>query len=205
MNTWESGELMNELIESYYSQGRCIDSENFVRELLITDVAVIRDFVIDIPQQEISTYNIPQYSSYEDGTSGMISFLRMSGNYGPTYSEVGRHFLDPGHKDAAYVKYGENHSKLAESLGLVRIEKDKKRRVYLSDIGRNVEGLDIKDQNDCFTKLSMRIPIIQYAIKKNVVDYKAMELLLREYLSASTAIRRRKNTMDFLLMIEGKE
>ncbi len=196
---------MNELITSYYSKGLCIDSECFVHELLITDVAVIRDYVTEIPQQVISTYNIPQYSSYEAGTSEMISFLRMSGDYGPTYSEVGRHFLEPGHKDAAYVKYGENHSKLAESLGLVRIEKEKKRRVYLSDIGRTIEGLDINEQKDCFIKLSMRIPIVQCAIKRGIVDYNALEELLREYLSISTAIRRRKNTMDFLLMIEGKE
>ena len=196
---------MNELIVSYYSDGVCIDSENFVRELLETDISEIREYVVSMPQHEINTYDIPQYSSYEDGTSGMIAFLRMSGNYGPTYCEVGKHFLETGHKEAAYVKYGENHSKLAESLGLVRIERDKKRKVYLSDIGKTIEKLDISIQKECFTKLSMRIPIIQCALKKQVDNYEALEELLRLYLSATTALRRRKNTMDFLIMIEGKK
>ena len=145
-------------------------------------------------QKPVKSQNIPQYSSFENGTYQMLKYLRMAGDFGPSFLEIGKHFSENGHKKGAYVKYGENHAKLAELLGLVTIEKKDRKRVFLSDIGREIERLEAEKQQVCYTKLAARIPIVQEAIRLNLSNAKELEEHLRNYLSPITAVRRRKNT-----------
>ena len=176
-----------------------------VKWLLIVSMEELKIIMSTISQKPVTSSNIPQYSSFENGTYQMLKYLRMAGDFGPSFLEIGKHFSESGHKNGAYVKYGENHAKLAELLGLVKIKKTDRKRVFLSDLGREIERLDIEKQQDCYTKLASRIPIVQEAIKLGLSDAKELEKHLHNYLSPVTAVRRRKNTWSLIEKILGCE
>ena len=196
---------MTEKLLEFYEKDIVVSPKQVVEELLCTDLKSIKEFIVSIPQKTITSYNIPQYSNYNNGTYEMIKYLRMAGDFGPSYLEIGEHFLENSHKKVAYIKYGENHAKLAELLGLVEIKKVDRKRVYLTGIGKEIEKLDVNIQQDCFNKLSCRIPIVQEAIKSNIASANELESHLNNYLSPSTARRRKKNTWVMIEVIRGCE
>ena len=189
--------MTRELMD-YFSTGIVSSPKKIVDELLCVGIDEIKKAVLATPQQTVTNHNIPQYSSFMNGTSEMLKYLRMSGDYGPSFIEIGEHYLESGHKATAYIKYGENHAKLAELLGIVVIKKSDKKRVFLSDIGREIEKLDSEKQEECYIKLAFRIPIVQEAIRLNISSAKELEVHLNTYLSPVTAVRRRKNTWSLI-------
>ncbi len=194
--------MTDELI-NYYINGNISSAYQIVKDLLSTDINDVCKCVSLIEQKEVNSHNIPQYSNYDKGTVEMLKYLRMAGDFGPSFTEIGEHFLESGHKPEAYIKYGENHSKLAELLGIVVIKKQDRKRVYLSEIGREIEKLDVNEQYDCFVKLSARIPIVQEAIKLGINNQTDLENHLKRYLSYTTAVRRRKNTWVLIEKLQG--
>lgn len=197
--------MINDIIVSFYRNDRTSDAKELVCQLIKCNPMEIRALMLDLDQKKVTTYNIPQYSSFDDGSIRLIEYLRMAGDFGPSFVEVGQHFLDIGHSEVAYTKYGENHSKLGELLGLVEIIKKDRKRVFLTDLGREVEKLDKEKQRVCLAKLSARIPIVQEAMKKDICDIDKLEQLLNIYLSAATALRRRRNTWDLIVLAQGCE
>jgi len=196
--------MTQELI-NYFAENKITSPDTIVNELLNTSLEELCEWLRDLEQKTVNTHNIPQYSSYKDGTFEMLKYLRMSGDFGPSFPEIGEHFLESGHKSMAYIKYGENHAKLAQLLGLVEIKKTDKKRVYLSEIGRTIEKLSEEKQYDCFAKLAVRIPIVQEAIKQDIPSAKELEEHLKIYLSPVTALRRRKNTWELIKRLQGCE
>ena len=196
---------MNDDIINFLYLGEYESASKIIAELLNTNTTEICTCISIKEPNTVSKYNIPQYSCYPNGTYEMLRYLRMSGDYGPSFVEIGEHFLESGHKQTAYLKYGENHAKLAELLGIVEIKKIERKRVFMSDIGKIIEKLDVKKQNDCFIKLAARIPIIQEAIKLGITNQKDLEEHLSRYLSQTTATRRRKNTWMLIEKLQGCE
>ena len=186
----ESGDKMvNSIVCVYYETGKYNNADELIDSLLECSNENICYLISGLEQKEIVTYSIPQYSSFVDGTTNMIKYLRMAGDFGPSFLEVGQHYIDSGSDERAYVKYGENHAKLAEILGVVEIRQESRKRVYLNELGKSLE------------KLSGRVPIVQYAIKHGTPDAKALEEVMRMYLSKSTAERRRRNTWDMVVKL----
>ena len=113
----------------------------FINELSNTSLSCLITIIIDKSDPKITTDNIPQYSSYIDGTKKLINILRMAGDIGPTFKEIGVYLLGSGKSDTAYVKYGENHAKLAREYGLVYFIRSGSYKVYLTKLGKIVEQL----------------------------------------------------------------
>ncbi|HZJ76488.1 MAG TPA: hypothetical protein VFC70_02155, partial [Oscillospiraceae bacterium] len=98
---------------------REIVGSQLIKELSSISLPPLLTMVIDKSAPKIMTDNIPQYSSYTDGTKKLINILRMAGDNGPSFKEIGIYLLGGGRSDVAYIKYGENHAKLAREYGLV--------------------------------------------------------------------------------------
>lgn len=202
----EDGDYMvHPIIKEYYTNGICNDALKLVDELCICSRSDICKLISKLDQKKITTATIPQYSSFDNGTINMIRFLRMAGNFGPSFLEVGQHYLESGHQERAYIKYGENHSKLAEILGTTIIKKEDRKRVYLNELGYALEKRSLEEQHDCFIKLAGIVPIVQYAIINNIEDDRELEKVLCNYLSPSTALRRRRNTWYLISGLRGDE
>lgn len=175
--------------------------ENILNEMRNLTLEEIADFIKSENVNEINSMNIPQFSSFYNGTILLIERLRMAGNYGPTFMDLGEQFLGAGKKKGAYVKYGENHAKLAQLYDLTYIYKKDISRVYLSTLGRMVESLDINEQKELLPKLSFKIPIIQKCVKDDIKDVDMVTRLLMEYLSETTALRRKSNVLTILKIL----
>lgn len=145
---------------------------------------------------KLSASLVPQFSSFEKGAYTLPLLLKNFDNLGYTFLEVGKLLLPPGKKDGAYTKYGENHSKLAESLGLVYISNSTKlKTVYLSDLG--YKFLNLSDINkDLLLKYQIyNLPLIKYLFNicfDNIINIEDFILIISN-LSISTSKRRSSN------------
>ena len=184
---------MSSIIKDFIEQKDINSYEQLIDALSSSSFSELRSIVVKCDELPITAANIPQYSNYDNATVNIISSLRKSGNFGPDFLEVGRHYLISNRSEWAYQKYGENHSKTAAELGLATIKKEDTQRVYLSRLGLLVEqkGLDI--QKDLIFKLAIGIPIIQKFIKVNLQDKNQIIPIMLDYLSETTAKRRLNN------------
>jgi len=184
-------------------------NEDYCRQL--TDVLLslslndLKEKIKDCEKCYISAKNIPQFSNYENGTINILQRLRMAGDFGPTFVELGEQFSEPGKKEAAYKKYGENHAKIAELLGLVKIIRESNSRVYLTQLGKVVESYTIDEQERIIERLILRIPIIKYLIKEQKSCSEEVTEALSLFLAESTAKRRKSNVERLLKVIDMKE
>lgn len=175
--------------------------KNFINELNTIEMNQLIGLCINAENIEISPSNIPQFSSFLDGTEELVTVLRKAGNYGPTFKDVGEHLLGQGKKTGAYVKYGENHVKLASIYNLVYIDKDRKSRAYLTELGKQFEKLNKDDKRDFLIKMSFSIPVVQYCIKKAANEIVDVDGVLAEHLSPTTVIRRRSNVKYIINLV----
>lgn len=156
---------------------------------------------------ELTSITIPQFSNFEDGTVRLISLIRKLGDFGPEYEQIGRYLLEKGKKAHAYFKYGENHAKFSEQLGLLRTKKNgRKYNVYLSEIGKVYDAMTDEQKEEFVLKQVLIIPIIH----RLVYSKQQMCILdeLRVFLSESTAKRRHSNVkkiMDKVRAVYGTE
>lgn len=144
--------------------------------------------------------NIPQFSSFEDGVYNVVTIIRQMGDFGPGYEKVGRYLLEKGKKPLAYFKYGENHSKVAQQLGLLKTKKEgKQTQVFLSEVGKIYESLDEVKRREYVNKHILKIPIIHKLVsKRNGIDiYEELKI----YLSESTAKRRTSNVRKIMKIV----
>lgn len=200
--------MMNKIsISALYEQGRVALAKELSHVLLDEiENAKIDDIIKDVVQNSkpiILSGNIPQFSSFENGTIYLIKHLRMLGDFGPSLEEIGAQFLDGGKKKGAYVKYGENHSKLARQYDLVYFVKQGSNKVFLTELGKLIEKLEIGRQNKILEKLSLRIPIVQYCLKNNIKCPNNIERIMNNFLSEKTALRRKSNVCKIINLIIG--
>lgn len=152
----------------------------------------------------IESSDVFQFSDLDDGTILFCEKMKKTDNPGMKFIEIGRLLLDDGkeRKDGALVKYGENHAKTAEMLGL---SFELCKTYYLSGIGYIYAELSEEKQERFLTRLVLRNKLITrlYQASQNG------NINMREFLymlSDSTYLRRKSNVKAILgVLVRSKE
>ena len=155
-------------------------------------------------KEKITPRDVFQFSDFNNATDGLCKKIIGKDKHGLKFIDVGKMLLDDGEvrKDGAYTKYGENHIKTAEMLGLAF---ELCKAYYLSGLGYVYIQLDDISKEKLIHRLILRNKLIvrlyQAAMngKVNVRDFFMV-------LSDSTYIRRRGNVKKILTVLsESKE
>lgn len=174
----------------------CKLGDFFVNLLLDTDIDKIIDIIENANDKGelILSSNISQFSDFDD-VDKVVDIMIRSGIDHITYKQLGYFLNGKNRSGDAQQKYGENHYKLTEQLGLVSIG-DNNRANFLGSAYMRISSS--RDKEMLKTKLLLRIPVIQELLivsKTRRIDI--TELLLK-YLSESTMLRRRSGLRKLL-------
>lgn len=170
---------------------------NYVEEINLVPIEELLDHMFKgIPNKVIEAEDICQFSNFDDATNGICKVFIDVGNPGLQYLEIGKLLQNDGVKrnKAADLKYGENHVKTAEILGLTF---RRKHTYFLGCIGFIFNGLSDEDKEKLLTRLILRSNFICRLYKVSqlgVVDVKGCLYMISE----STYIRRRPNVKRLL-------
>lgn len=142
----------------------------------------------------VTAANIPQFSN-EDDVFSVLRVLIDSDMDDLDYEKLGYYMRPRGTKHGALVKYGENHYKFAEQLGLVTPSHP----FSVTDLGLAfyLEESSTK-RHELIKKLVLRIPLLQHSLllaENKLVD---MTDLMAEHLAISTVKRRGSNVRKLL-------
>lgn len=186
----------------YYSYSFEFDLvKKYIDDLLSIPMSDFIDYLIkhyDVSYLEAR--DVLQFSSFIDCTSGICNALKNAGDKGFSFIEIGRLLENDGikRKDGAYLKYGENHSKTANELGLLNCVGKK---YFLSCIGFVLCDLPDKICESLLNRLLLRNKLIKRLIYKTVTfgsDSYSKEV---EFLSQSTRLRRKSNVKQLMLIL----
>lgn len=149
----------------------------------------------------IQSFDVIQYSTLEKCGIPLLEHLEYSKNIGFSFREVGAFLQGKDHNLSALVKYGENHSKLAEILGLVEINRSQKPyKVFVSRLGSEILKIRAEKTNRIIANLALRAKIIQYILYKSSKGSVCIENEL-SFLEKSTFSRRITNIKGLLEFI----
>lgn len=147
----------------------------------------------------VKTGNIPQFSNIND-IFRVIQVLIDSPEPTITRETIGYYLCPAGSKSGAMTKYGENHLKIATQLGLI----DNADNMQVTDLGLSLYLVnDMSKRMHLLGMLSLRVPIIQYALLQAIEERFNIFNYLLTYLSYSTALRRRSNIRVLLRLVDG--
>ncbi len=179
--------------------------EKYVQQIISIPIKQFVQHDIDAETiDSITPKDVFQFSTLEAGTYRVCIVLNNAGNPGATFIQAGRLLLDDGkpRKDVAYIKYGENHLKTAEALGLLY---ELTHTYFLSCIGVVYLKLSEEDQRRLLTRLFLRNKFIARLIKASAtarVDARQFLYML----SDATYVRRKSNIKCILrYLLESKE
>ena len=170
----------------------------------ILDITV-SNFVYCIDKDiECTTDMIIQYSNLEHAIIDIAKILKFK-NEPLTFAELGE-IIVHAKEEGACKKYGENHSKVAAELSMVKLERKGSTEVSNTAFGNFSVGLSDKDRKELVKRLAIRNEFIQkliYLAKNGFVSYMEVAELT---LSESTALRRKSNNRQVVsLILEGNE
>lgn len=173
----------------------CFDTANdaiaYIRSIINIPIESIIEHIKQMKRQPIYSFDVFQFSDFENATKNLCTKIKCTDNSGLNFIEVGKILLDDGcvRKDGAYTKYGENHIKTAELIGLAFKCEGK---YYLSPIGCVFNNLSETEKNQLLTRLILRNKLISQSLLVALNDAFYMKSFLYE-LSESTYIRRKPN------------
>ena len=174
---------------------------DYVRQILCVPIERFVERDIEAETMEVLTpKDIFQFSSLEVGTDHICRILNEVGNPGVTFLQAGKLLLNDGKKrnDVAYIKYGENHLKTAEALGLLF---ELTHTYFVSCIGIIYLSLNDQDKRKLLVRLFLRNKFIARLIKATAIaDVDARQFLYM--LSDTTYIRRRSNIKCILKYLQ---
>lgn len=147
-------------------------------------------------RSRIEAGDVVQFSNINDATINFCEKLNLINNPGLNFQEVGKLLQDDGveRKVGAYIKYGENHTKTAQTLGLAF---ELCNTYYLSGIGYIFIELDEKDREKLLTRMILRSKLFTRMMQASVNG----KVNMREFLymlSDSTYVRRRSNVKKMM-------
>ena len=190
-------------INSCKTEGK--SSEELLDEELFEDfIKVPLDYFVELIDNcqliRCTPRDIPQYSSFDSAIVTEIDYLHSHGRC--RLDLIGS--ILPNQLTSTYgaqVKYGENHSKLLEALGLTIVEKGS---VMLTSLGEIFSNYTHEERHQIVKKLFFRIPLVRNTLIKARFNRVSLLNELENYLSASTAKRRLGNNWYlFQLLKEG--
>lgn len=175
--------------------------ENYVRQILCVPVEqfIQRDITMETTEA-ITPKDVFQFSTLEAGTDHICQVLNEAGNPGVTFIQAGKLLLDDGsqRKDMAYIKYGENHLKTAEALGLLY---ELTHTYFVSCVGMIYLNLNEEDRKKLNVRLFLRNKFIARLIKATAsANVDARQFLYM--LSDATYIRRKSNIKCILRYLQ---
>lgn len=185
MNIYCGKECIGELMNAYLS----INVEDIVNAILVRNIPIL------------TVTDIPIFSSFNDCTEKLCFALKELNNCGCDYDELGHYLLGGKQNVTANYKYGENHSKAAALLGLTKIVRESKSKVYLTDLGYSYLYSDPTKREHLLTRSFLSTNIAQYYIQRAQFErFKVFEPL--EFMSTSTIIRRISNIKTFFNILD---
>jgi len=139
----------------------------------------------------LESKDIVQFSSLDDASRKITRKLLETDDEGVSYSDIGRILLDDEvvRKEGAYNKYGENHAKTAQELGLVQIRCNLS---YLTCLGYVFSGLSENIQDKLVRRLSLRNKYIMLLVILSKNESVPIDCQMG-FLAESTRIRRLPN------------
>lgn len=160
----------------------------------------INNFLYCIEEEnDCTTDMIIQYSNLKHAIIDVPKVLKFS-NKALTFNEIGK-IIVKAKEEGACKKYGENHSKLAEEVSMVRLERSGATYVSITSFGDFSVSLSENDRIELVKRLVLRNSFIKNIIfraKKNFAIY--MDLAT-SILSKSTANRRKSNVKQLVNLI----
>lgn len=168
----------------------------------------IHDFIEYIQtyckRQPIMAADVFQFSDFDDATINICNRINSNGNNGIKFKEVAKLLLsdDVPRNDVALNKYGENHIKTAEAMGLAF--KDSTKTYYLSANGCVFEELSHDEKQKLLLRLIIRNKLITQLFLAAAQGAFDMEAFLYD-LSKSTYLRRRSNINRVLEILNASQ
>ena len=171
--------------------------ENYVHQILSIPIDILIKHDIETETIDaITAGDIFQFSSLKAGTNQICCALSDAGNPGVTFIQAGKLLLgdDKQRSDVAYVKYGENHLKMAEALGLLF---ELTHTYFVSCIGMIYSHLNDADRQKLTVRLFLRNKLIARLIKASSnASVDARQFL---YMLSDTTYIRRKSSLKCIL------
>ena len=188
----------------YYSY--CINQEeifNYIHCINKIPIQEMVEYILDRSEVSITTRDIFQFSNFDDATVKACQALKKINNPGVNFCRMGQLLLDDGktRRETAYIKYGENHAKTAESLGLMFSLCN---TYFLSCVGHVMPAT----LDDARKKLMERLVLRSNLIMRILQLTKDGCINAREFLfmiSESTYLRRKCNIRCVLNVISQSE
>lgn len=150
---------------------------------------------------ELSIQDIPQFSNFNHAvydTPVLVNEANHDGEF-LTFDRLGE--LLPGERADTLVakkKYGENHAKTAELLGLITILPEQTRKLQITPLGEVFINATAEEQDRILTRQLMRTAIVRDIYSKYELSGSfSITQYLENYLSHTTAVRRRPNVRVF--------
>ena len=154
---------------------------------------------------EMTIQDIPQFSNFDQAVNETLHIAEefTDRHEWLTYDILGE--LLPGNRTDTHnarTKYGENHAKTAELLEFVAIIPEQPRKIIITPLGRLFLHASPEEKDRILVRQLLRTTIVQdmfnyYTLNGpfDILDY------LEQYLSHSTAVRRRPNVRVFFQIL----
>ena len=177
------------------------DVMSYINQVISIPIQALLNEIIqkEDEEEQISPKDVFQFSDFQDATITICNHLKASNDPGVTFIEAGKMLLNDGkyRNDVALRKYGENHLKTAEMLGLLN---ELSYTYFLSCIGYLFPELSQDTQSKLLVRLVLRDKLIRnlYCASQNGSVSVRQSLYM---LSDSTYIRRRSNIKRILKIL----
>ena len=155
-------------------------------------------------RQPIMASDVFQFSDFDDATFNVCECIKGVGNTGVKFKDVAKLLLTDGveRNDIALSKYGENHIKTAEAMGLAF--KDDTKTYYLSAFGSVFDNLSDESKQKLLLRLIVRNKLISQLFLAAIQGPFDLEAFLYD-LSKSTYLRRRTNINRIIELLNNSE
>ena len=178
---------------------------SYLNELIAIPIDKFVEYIFErFTREPIVAADVFQFSSLEDATFTICSKIKNANNPGLTFLEIGKLLLDDDvtRKTGAYTKYGENHIKAAELLGLAY--KGENKLYYLSFVGMLINEFSEKKRNQLVTRLILKNKLVIQMLLFSAKGSYELETFLYD-LSESTYQRRRSNIKAVVSLLESSD
>lgn len=174
--------------------------QEYVENLCSIPVENYLDYIENFSKVcSLSSRDIFQFSNVDDATKKMCKIVKENNDPGLKHLDIGKLLLNDGkvRNNVAYTKYGENHAKFAENLGVMHSLDSV---FFLSCIGQILDELDEKEYDILLIRLFLRLRLVQKLYLESINGMVDLRNCL-SVLSDSTYLRRASNVKTVLKIL----